>query len=120
MSSRLPWLLAALLMAALLFALDHYGRANHLYFYHWWFDVVMHLLGGATIGIFSVGLLGRFQPRAFLLLTMGAALSWEAFEYFAGISTSQPGFVYDTAHDLLNDALGAAGAYVLARYTVWR
>ena len=118
---RLRWLIYALCIAGLLAAVHWYATEHFLYWRFRWFDTPMHLLGGATIGTLAVAVLGRFRPWLYLSLIVLAAVGWELFESAAGIAVL-PGVDYgwDTAHDLLNDALGGIAVYAIARFTVWR
>lgn len=115
------WLLAALFLTGLLAALHFWALADFLYWKYRWFDTPMHLLGGIAIGTSTVALLPSYRPLSYLAIIAVAAVSWELFEYFAGIAVF-PGVNYqwDTAHDLLNDAIGATLVYGVARYTLWR
>jgi hypothetical protein len=116
---RLAWLFAAFLLAALLasvhvFALDHFW-----YWYFPWLDVPVHLLGGLFMGTAVIGVLGQYRPRTFLVVVMLGAVGWELFEL--GINfTRELNFVFDTALDLLMDAIGITLSYAVARLTIWR
>lgn len=117
---RLRWLLAALFLSVVLLLLHLYAEAHAWYWIYRWFDIPMHLLGGLTIGTFSVALLGKFRPILFLVVVAGTSVGWEVIEYVSGITYDEPFFWFDTFHDLLNDALGSTIAYIIARNTVWR
>lgn len=119
---NLRWLLAALVSAIILAVLHIWAIVNFEYWKYRWFDTPMHILGGATIGLIAIGILGsRWQPWRYLLLIALAAFAWELFEAVAGIAVV-PGvdYVWDTAHDVLNDAIGAVAVYFIARHTVWK
>jgi hypothetical protein len=116
---RLPWLFAALLLSAAVAALNLLAFEYFLYWRYDWYDLMMHFLGGAAIGVFLIGLSRTFRPRAYLLLFFLVAVGWEVFEYVFGIPREE-NYRLDTALDLLMDALGALGVYVLARVSVWR
>ena len=117
---RIRWLVAALFLSVLLLGLHLYAEAHAWYWIYRWFDIPMHLLGGFTIGVFSVAILGKFRPLLFVVIVLGAAVGWEAFEYLSGITYNEPKYWFDTTHDLLDDALGGIAAYVIARFSVWR
>jgi len=117
---RLHWLLGALALSLLLLGIHLYALDHYLYWYYRWLDTPVHILGGAMMGAAVVGVLRRFRPYSYVLAIAVGALGWELFEYYFGISTGQPNYVWDTAHDILNDTLGATALYILARYTVWR
>ncbi|HVW71842.1 MAG TPA: hypothetical protein VHB93_01670 [Candidatus Paceibacterota bacterium] len=119
---NLRWLLAALASAAVLAALHIWAIMHFIYWKYRWFDTPMHMLGGATIGLIAIGLLGnRWQPWRYLALIALAAFGWELFEYVFGITgVTATYYVWDTAHDVLNDVIGAVAVYFVARHTVWK
>jgi hypothetical protein len=118
---RLTWLFATLAGTVLLAVLHFWALADFWYWKYDFFDILMHLLGGAVVGAFSVVLLWKFRPFAYMALIILVAFSWEYFEYKVGIAVP-PGvnYAWDTAHDVLNDAIGAIFVYAVARYTIWR
>ena len=117
---RRPWLFGALLLSILLLTLHLLALAHYWYWVYWWFDVMMHLLGGVTLGVFFVALSRTPRPLLYLVLTAVCFVGWEVIEYVGGISRNEPNFTFDTAHDLLDDVLGATAVYALARFSVWR
>ncbi len=119
-SSRLRWLLAALVAALIIAALEQWAVADFLYWRYVWFDVPMHFLGGLTIALSLVALSGsRFRPYAFITCMVLVAVGWEVFEVIIG-SPQKANYVLDTSLDLLMDTLGASLIYLIARYSVWR
>ncbi|MGB4076373.1 MAG: hypothetical protein WBK28_01545 [Minisyncoccia bacterium] len=116
---RLPWLIAALFLCALLAALHIWATSGFYYWHYPWLDVAAHYLGGLSLGALLVGLLMHRRPRIYLGVFAALAISWELFEYFSGIPRAA-NFVFDTSLDLLMDALGALTVYTLARTTSWR
>lgn len=78
----------------------------------------MHLLGGLTVGMFSLwvwyasGLFGRHVPTrrevfvAALIFSMLAGVWWEFFEYANGIANPIGSYALDTFSDLLADFAG--------------
>ncbi len=117
---RLRWLLSAFGLATLLLAVHLYALQYYLYWYYRWLDTPIHILAGAMMGAAVIGVLLKFRPYSYLLAIAIGSLGWEWFEYLFGLSTGQPNYIWDTLHDILNDGLGAASIYILARYTVWR
>jgi len=116
---RLPWLLAALVLASLLAYLQYTALANLLYWYYPWFDTLMHFLGGLTVATFGIALLDKKRALAFIVGMLAIAVGWELFEL--GIHTErEANFTFDTSLDLLMDTLGMSLAYIIARYTIWR
>jgi hypothetical protein len=100
--------------------------AIELYFYWtlWWFDNVMHFLGGYSLGFlflylyFDSGIINEkasFAKVFFIgfisVMVLGGV--WEVFEYYNDISVLTEKF--DTLHDLIADAIGAISALWLTR-----
>ncbi len=113
--------MGALAAVALLATLHIWALRDFLYWQYRWFDTPMHLLGGAAIGAFTVGLLHSWRPFLYLSAIVFVSFSWELMEYIFGLTgVNSIDYTWDTAHDLLNDAIGATFVYVLARYTLWR
>jgi uncharacterized BrkB/YihY/UPF0761 family membrane protein len=97
------------------------GTENNLYIKFWWYDVLLHYLGGMWIALatYWIAFHSRYisHPRntianiALLVIgmTMLVGLGWEIFEYYFGISLA-PGeqYVIDTTQDFIMDFLGAA------------
>lgn len=104
--------------------------AETFYFYWtiWWFDKMMHFLGGFTGGIIAFwllidsGLFFKNFPKkdtlifSTLFLVLFFGIAWELFEYTNGIARAVGGYAQDTFFDLLLDATGA----VLACLVVWK
>jgi hypothetical protein len=116
---RLPWLVAALVLAALLAGVHIHALLHFWYWYFPWLDIPVHILGGAFMAAASVGVLRSYKPRAFLLVVVAGALGWEFFEFVINVE-HEANFVLDTALDLLMDTLGIVLAYGIARLTIWR
>lgn len=106
----------------------HIGAlAGAWYWRFWWFDGVMHFLGGATVGL-VIAWGWRYIPwgphhwfgwslRQSVAIGLGfAMLVWEAGEYFAGIALQTEAawepYPLDTAIDV---ALGALGGWCVVR-----
>jgi hypothetical protein len=98
------------------------ARMFSLYWVYPWFDMPMHLLGGATIalGFHSMPSVVKHIPeekRTFLLTVLvvfALGLCWEMFEYATGASRN-PGLFSDTASDLSCDFIGAVCGYYFVR-----
>ncbi|MBU1293108.1 hypothetical protein KJ819_03545 [Patescibacteria group bacterium] len=116
---RLPWLISALILAAVLALLQHVALADYLYWRYPWFDTLMHFLGGLTVACFAVGLLRKHRAQLFLVGMVAIAVGWEVFEFAIG-TQREANFVFDTSLDLLMDTLGMVTVYLVARYTLWR
>ncbi len=118
MSSKL-WLYGALVLSIIVATLQQWAMTDFLYWRYEWFDVMMHFLGGLTIGVLLVALLRKFRPFTFIILFILVAVGWEVFEYMFGVP-HKANYVFDTSLDFVMDVLGATAAYVAARYSVWR
>jgi len=95
--------------------------ASEFYFYwiYWWFDYIMHFLGGLSIGLFVLwgalrfGFLsgGERDDVWIIMMALIAVLiigiSWEIFEYMNGLTQSTESYSLDVVHDLWSDVLGA-------------
>jgi hypothetical protein len=122
MNRRQKQLFIILVLSLVLAMLNSYAQANFLYFRFWWFDIVMHFLGGLDVGLMSIWAYTYFvstycdqrKARLFLvtvLATLTIGVGWEAFESFVGIYLTEAHIVSDTLMDLCMDALGAVAAY---------
>lgn len=91
-----------------------------LYWRVWWFDIMMHFLGGLWIGLttlwiyLSSGYIKNINKEKFFILFLSISavliigIGWEVFEYLidAHIGMKQ-GYWSDTIQDLVMDTLGA-------------
>lgn len=90
-----------------------------LYWKYLWLDIPMHILGGVACA-FAFSILPFFHlhissvystRRYYILFAFIVGFLWEVFEYSAGISVGEPGFVIDTCTDLVMDVFGAYLGY---------
>ena len=102
--------------------------AEHYYFYwtYWWYDVLMHGLGGFIVGSFTLWMLTyEFAivpsvPHIRLLALIGIACTigvvWEVFEYAIGSQLYEvfDSYVLDTVMDLCMDLCGALVAFAIS------
>ena len=123
---KFPLLYISLVLVITLGALHFI--ALHFYFYWttWWFDNLMHFLGGFSLGFFSLyifyesGLFGDkisfskvvFMSFVFVMMVGGA---YEVFEYVNNITQSTEKYSLDIIHDLLSDALGVILALLIVK-----
>jgi len=115
---RLYWFFLALGTTLLLAVAHTIASAEYLYWQYRWLDTPMHLLGGFALGSLLIAVLFKFRPGYYLAGMAVVAISWEVFEFALGLP--QPAdYMWDTAHDILNDTIGASVAYILARFTIW-
>ena len=95
--------------------------ATILYFY-WtinWFDILMHFLGGLSIGLlaiwiaFASGIYKKAAPRlseallSSLLVVIVVGVGWEIFENLNGLTQSTESYPLDIIHDLIADVVGS-------------
>jgi hypothetical protein len=107
----------------LLAALHHVAIFFYLYWTVWWFDMLMHLLGGIWVGaiilwfFYESGFVKNFtykKYQAFLLAFVGTLLVgifWEVFEIVGGI-IKLPTDTMDSLSDLVMDLVGAVVAFL--------
>ncbi len=97
------------------------GLEEGLVFRLWWFDILLHLLGGFWSVLALAWFFSFFGIRLsfWQLFACGLAvgLAWEAFEYAFDIGGSNfMSYQADTAKDLIDDCLGGSlGAYLALR-----
>jgi hypothetical protein len=92
--------------------------ANQFYWYYtiWYFDIIMHFLGGYWVGLLAAYLFAWDAPTApSVLKILGFVLlvgvGWEFFEIFSDkIASVNYFFLSDTLSDILFDFLGGTGA----------
>ncbi len=108
-----------------LVALHVIATAFYLYWFYWWLDTVMHLLGGLWTALFVIWLFGRcdfftklsFEKRFFFILicVFFVAVSWEVFELILENVDPSMGLIYwlDTFGDVTAGLLGGSLAAVL-------
>lgn len=129
-------------LLGLIFLLNSWALSEFLYWRIWWFDILMHILGGFFVGssalwfYFEVsplsegsrfGGLSAFTVALVSVLIIG--IGWEVYEFLADrilqisfdleeFSIMQPG-VIDTIGDMLSDILGGMGA-VITFEKIWK
>lgn len=116
---RIYWLLAALVLSAILAGLQWWAVSDFLYWRYEWFDIPMHYLGGLAIATFMLALIPVRRPVLLLVLCVVFFVAWEVFEYVFGIPR-EANYALDTAQDLCLDFVGVATSYLAARFTLWR
>ena len=124
MHQRRAVFLALASLGFLLAALHGAAEYFSLYWYLWWFDIVVHFVGGATLGLallwfVTFELPSRIHvPRVAtaIMVTLTFGVVWEVFEYATGTSGAVH-YWSDTLLDLLMDLIGSAAAcFAFARY----
>ncbi len=128
-------LLRFLATLVLIVALLHIGATVfYLYWTLWWYDMVVHFLGGVFIGLLTLWMvffseyLGthRMSSRATVLIimllgTLGIGIGWEIFERLLGHTWSVEGYWLDTGIDLFLDSAGGLVGFFffMKRYFVY-
>lgn len=121
------------LFAVLLATLHFVGSQFEFYLDLWWFDILMHALGGAISGGFTLIVARWFRPLspilervsgAYSIAILGAlfiGISWEVFEKYYDLIYTQ-NYLVDTTIDLIMDVLGSVliGRYALRKGFVGR
>jgi hypothetical protein len=101
------------------------GTILYLFWTTSWFDVVAHILGGATVAFFTLWGIGRStHPFSYINILSFTLISvfmvgivWEAFEltfHITDIHTLD--YVSDTGLDLMDDLLGGMIAFCVVNY----
>jgi uncharacterized membrane protein len=114
--ARSNFLIVILFLSIALFAIHAYALKHFLYFFVPWFDSVVHLLGGFTLGLLVLipsSTRIRSKKTLFTISILGALLfsiGWEIFEYKIGMTFVSPKhfrlYVYDTITDISCGTLG--------------
>lgn len=121
-------LLISFLLVLVTGVLHIIGSINHLYWNSFWFDGLMHFLGGSSVGMLSLWFLFRSgifeisvpnKREVFfytIVCTILIGIGWEVFEFAHGIAVPVGGnYSLDTYNDLLFDFLGGIVAGLIGR-----
>jgi hypothetical protein len=109
--------------ASILVSLLHFVALLQEYYWTlWWYDVMMHLLGGAVISALYIWLATSFVrlPKAGLWQVVSFVLfvgiAWEVWEILAGFTGFEElNYKSDTIYDLINDTIGAIAMFFIIR-----
>jgi hypothetical protein len=122
--------MSAFLVLVIVALLHFSAMYTNWYLLYWWFDVLMHFLGGLWVGLSTIWLFydsgffshnfsnnSRFSfeksRHTLALITfaslLAVGLGWELFEYSLGLTYIGPWETYpmDTITDIAMDLLGA-------------
>ena len=113
------WFLFAVL--TVLAALHFFGLYSGAYARLFWWDIIMHFLGGIWVGgmtlwlfLRSVGRTGATVARAYCIgfaAALAVGIAWEIFEVIADpLLSGEAGYVLDTTKDLFMDSAGGLAA----------
>jgi hypothetical protein len=124
MHTRHRILIALFFVAFIIAGLETVAVEHSFYWIFWWFDILMHFLGGVWVAllfswIYLFSLVYRENERndrtlrnTVIIGVASISFLWEAFEY--GVGATMSVFEYyplDTAIDLAMDGIGALLAY---------
>ena len=111
-------------LGGIIVSLHYFALAYHLYFSIWWFDLLVHSLSGALVGLFVISVLMQFFAPSLLsgntyplllqviLCTVIVGTFWETFELaFRLIPTDLYAYISDTASDMMMNVIGATAGY---------
>jgi hypothetical protein len=123
---RIGILLVIFILALGVALLDKTGHFLRLYWSLWWFDILMHFLGGLLIGlasawsyvfVFKKGTSGLVRTTLLSVLIVG--IFWEIYEVYIGIQVTHEPYIWDTSVDIIMDLVGAylAGAFIKSSIT---
>ncbi|MBL7045352.1 MAG: hypothetical protein ISR98_02020 [Parcubacteria group bacterium] len=118
------------ILVAIIALLDFIAINFYLYWTFWWFDIVMHFLGGLWVGLivlwffFFSGYVYKdidlVKRSKIFLITIASVLFvglvWEVWEVWAKlVFINEASYFVDTPLDLIMDTLGGITAFVYAK-----
>ncbi|MCR4274538.1 MAG: hypothetical protein NUW02_00595 [Candidatus Campbellbacteria bacterium] len=119
------FLFILLFTALLVYFLNEIAQVNFYYWTFWWYDIMMHFLGGFVVSGVGLWAFVRFTPASYtqiqqmLYVALGTGIvigiSWEFFEYLNGMYVAQTNIVTDTAGDLIMDCIGSITSWLMVR-----
>jgi len=106
--------------------LEYYATLNFWYWRFWWFDMIMHTLGGLSVGLTALWIIFLRQSKhskemrvlSVVLIALAAisavGVGWEVFEIIAHrIFNLQIGGGWNTVSDLFFDLIGSSVAVII-------
>lgn len=114
---KIIWYLA--IVAILIGVGQEVAIAYSLYWSLWWYDIVMHFLGGLWIGLIALWFYKAFAGEeaesgkgylVALVTVVVVGILWEVMEILAGLTLTQANYEMDTVLDLIMDVAGAVFA----------
>ena len=121
--SRKEFLIIVCFVALVLLALHLLALEFFFYWRLWWFDLLVHLVGGILVGLCAgvFVLFPRKRTKTIFLSVVGTALIvsvlWELFEYHFGLTFVSNNYVFDTVSDIVLGFVGGEiAANVIVRY----
>ena len=107
----------------LIAVLQYFATQYFWYWEYWWFDIIMHFLGGFFIALFVYWLLRNewknlitrvYEFWLVLVLVLIVGVAWEVFEFMFDAYNAR-NYTLDTTLDMLMDGVGALAAYLIYR-----
>lgn len=124
LSDRVTFLKQVFTLILFIAALHLFATAFYFYWIFWWYDLVLHFLGGFWVAtatlwlVFYSGYIKRPRwsfARAISLVivsTIIIGILWEVFEVAVGANFHPEGYWPDTSVDIIMDTAGALTAYL--------
>ncbi len=117
-----PATIIFLICASLLSVLHYIALKLYLYWQIWWFDIPMHIFGGATVvlGLYTavelrllpVWIMNRLAVT--LSIVFIVAITWEVFQ-FTITEVMKVNYIADTLGDIFVGLLGGAVGYTVGK-----
>lgn len=99
-----------LALVAVIGVLHLIGLEYFLYWRLWWYDILLHSLGGAWVALAALWFLTTIGWRVgtlqVLLATIVVGAGWEVWEFTFGIF-GEDNYTFDTSLDMFMDMVGA-------------
>ncbi len=121
MTSRTKNLAAFLGIVLMVFVLHVLATKMSFYYIFWWYDSMLHVMGGMSIGFFGYAMIQKRREVVVPLLALTIGISWEIFERLGHVWwPSYVGFggFWDTLFDILCAILGAF--IIIAFKSTWQ
>ncbi len=96
----------------LMFVADYLAKVFYWYYSIWYFDVIMHFLGGFWVGLFFIYVFYRKELKLnsvpnIILCILAVGVLWEIFEFFVFNQIGSTAFDrLDTISDIFLDLSG--------------
>lgn len=106
-------------LTLLLWFLNYIAIINYYFWIIWWYDYMMHFLGGFIIGVIIIWTYYTWRDvkvslSTVLLWVIAIGVAWEIYEYMLGAVSVLQKYEIDTTHDLIMDLIGGSVAYLFA------
>lgn len=98
---------------------------SHLYVTYWYYDIILHFLGGVSIALSTFCITELFEIKiiknnywSLIPITLFAGIAWEFFEVYydiAGYVFGTIAYNLDTVKDILNDIFGSVFVWLIIR-----